>query len=1618
MIGSVPATTAAIIHPVLDLVAERLDGEQAGVVAEFVRLYYARTAAEDLEGRDPIDLYGAALAHWSFARSRAPGQPKVRIYNPDFGRHAWQSTHSVVEIVADDMPFLVDSVRMALNRHGLTMHLIIHPIMSVARDAAGELIAIAGPDAPLDGGVREAIMHFEFDRQTDAEVLEGITAEIEKVLGDVRAAVEDWSAMRGRLRAILAELDTAPPPLPADELSEGRAFLEWIDDEHFTYLGYREYQLIEEAGEAVLRRVPNSGLGLLRDHGEAGVSRAFTHLTPDARRLAAQPQLLIITKANTRSTVHRPTHLDYIGVKRFDGDGRVIGERRFVGLYTSAAYNRIPRVIPLLRRKVQHVVERAGYPDASHAAKVLVHILETFPRDELFQVSEERLYETAMGILHLQERQRIRLFVHRDPFGRFYSCIVYVPRDRFNTEIRLAIQRVLVERLNAQDIEFTVELSESVLARLYFVFWTSGGQPQRFDVADLEARLREVIRSWSDDLRGALIDHYGEERGMRLYRRYAKAFDAGYREDHAARIAVLDIDKIEELQATPEDISMTFYRRVEAPEDAVHLKLFRIGSTIALSDALPMLENMDLKVETETASEVEPAGAPRAWIHDFAMRLRAPGAVDLDAIRERFQDAFAEVWHGRADDDGFNRLVLRAGLDWAEIAVLRAYCKFLRQANVPFSLEYMMQTLAAQRDVATQLIALFHARFNPAPLTAREARIGALAEGIRGALDAIASLDEDRILRSLLELILATLRTNYYQLDAGGRRKPYLSFKLDSARIPDLPKPRPMFEIFVYSPAVEGVHLRGGRVARGGLRWSDRREDYRTEVLGLMKAQMVKNAVIVPVGSKGGFIVKRLPSAGSREALRAAGVEAYKTFIRGLLDLTDNLAGGEVVPPPGVLRHDGDDPYLVVAADKGTASFSDIANGVAAEYGFWLGDAFASGGTHGYDHKKMGITARGAWEAVRRHFRDLGHDTQAADFTAVGIGDMAGDVFGNGMLQSEHIRLVAAFNHQHVFIDPDPDPRSSFEERKRLFELPRSSWDDYDRSRISKGGGVFARTAKSISLSAEARRALATTVSRATPNELIRIVLQAPVDLLWNGGIGTYVKASDEPHEAAGDRGNDAVRVNAAELRARVVAEGGNLGFTQRARIEFARRGGRINTDAIDNSGGVNCSDYEVNIKILLNGVVADGDLTGKQRNSLLAEMTGEVARLVLRNNSLQTRALGTALSQAPMFLDAHVRLLRYLEREAGLDRAIEFLPGAEEIDERRAAGQGLTVPELAVLMAYVKTELKRELLESDLPDAAALAGALVEYFPAPLGERYRDRIARHRLSREILSTVVANDLVNRGGISFAFRLAEETGAKAPDIARAFLGACRIFGLPQIWSQIEGLDGVIESSAQIGMITALRKLLEHACRWLLRHYTRGLNIEAAVARYRPGIDALSGGLPGVLPQARAASLARRTEELTAAGVPGALAGRVAAFDECSGALDIIETAHALRTGTDRVAAVYFALAERLGLQWVLDQVLALPRDDLWRTLARAAMCDDLYGHQIALTRDALAHAANGGADALIGAWIGTDQAAFNRCRQMLGDLQVSGSSDFTQLAVALRQLQTLRITLSPKPAAG
>ncbi|WP_033287188.1 NAD-glutamate dehydrogenase [Streptomyces sp. NRRL F-525] len=1600
-------------------------------VLAFLQRYYLHTAPEDLADRDPVDVFGAAFSHYRLAETRPQGTANVRVHTPTVEENGWTCSHTVVEVVTDDVPFLVDSVTNELTRQGRGIHVVIHPQIVVRRDLTGKLVEVlttppAG-ELPHDAHT-ESWIHVQIDRETDRADLKQITADLLRVLSDVREAVEDWEKMRDSALRMADELPTEPTAsdLPSSEVEEARQLLRWLAADHFTFLGYREYQLRKDDS---LAAVPGTGLGILRSDPQHGgedshpVSPSFERLPADARAKAREHKLLVLTKANSRSTVHRPSYLDYVGVKKFDENGEVVGERRFLGLFSSAAYTESVRRVPVIRRTVDEVLEGAGFSPNSHDGRDLLQILETYPRDELFQTPVDELRSIVTSVLYLQERRRLRLYLRQDEYGRYYSALVYLPRDRYTTGVRLRIIDILKEELDGISVDFTAWNTESILSRLHFVVRVPQGTelPELSDADKdrIEARLVEAARSWADGFGDALNAECGEERAAELVRRYGNAFPEGYKADHSPRAAVADLVHLEQL-TEEQTFELSLYEPVGAAPDERRFKIYRKGAPVSLSAVLPVLSRLGVEVVDERPYELRCSDRTTAWIYDFGLRMpksQNGGGDQLgDDGRQRFQEAFAATWTGQAENDGFNALVLSAGIDWRQAMVLRAYAKYLRQAGSTFSQDYMEDTLRNNVHTTRLLVSLFEARMSPDRQRAGREIVDALLEEVDAALDQVASLDEDRILRSFLTVIKATLRTNFFQEALGGHAHAYVSMKFDPQAIPDLPAPRPAFEIWVYSPRVEGVHLRFGKVARGGLRWSDRREDFRTEILGLVKAQMVKNTVIVPVGAKGGFVAKQLPDPSvDRDAWLAEGIASYKMFISALLDITDNLVAGEVVPPADVVRHDEDDTYLVVAADKGTATFSDIANGVAESYNFWLGDAFASGGSAGYDHKKMGITARGAWESVKRHFRELGVDTQSEDFTVVGVGDMSGDVFGNGMLLSEHIRLVAAFDHRHIFLDPTPDAAVSYAERRRMFELPRSSWADYNTDLLSAGGAVFPRTAKAIPVNAHVREALGIEdkVAKMTPADLMKAILKSRVDLLWNGGIGTYVKASTESHADVGDKANDAIRVDGADLRVKVVGEGGNLGLTQLGRIEFAQQGGKINTDAIDNSAGVDTSDHEVNIKILLNGLVTDGDMTVKQRNKILAEMTDEVGALVLRNNYAQNTAIANALAQSKDMLHAQQRFLRTLVREGHLDRALEFLPTDRQIRERLAQGQGLTGPETAVLLAYTKITVSDELLHTTLPDDPYLRTLLHAYFPTALREKFAEQIDTHALHREIVTTVLVNDTVNTGGTSFLHRLREETGASLEEIVRAQTAARAIFDAAEVWDGVEALDNTVEAPVQTRIRLHSRRLCERGTRWLLNNRPQPLQLAETVEFFGERVEQVWSQLPKLLRGADLDWYQEIYDELTGAGVPAELATRVAGFSSAFPALDIVSVAD--RTGKDPmdVAEVYYDLADRLHITQLMDRIIELPRADRWQSMARASIREDLYAAHAALTADILA-AGNGTStpEQRFVAWQEKNAAILGRARTTLDEIQGSETFDLANLSVAMRTMRTLLRTHS------
>jgi glutamate dehydrogenase len=1512
-------------------------------LGDFLRVFFARGAAEDIAPYTPAELVAIAAAAMDDLAGRTAGRHRVRVFDPDHG-DAGSAHHAVtvIEILNDDMPFLVDSVAQELSDSGVEVRLLVHPILSVVRDADGALRSFAAPGTP--GATRESLIHVHVARLQDPGAAPALAGRLDRVLDDVRATVRDWPAMRERLNGLIADYRENPPPLPVDEIAEAIEFLTWLSEDNFTFLGIRDYDVDmgrdRTVGRIALRE--GSGLGLLTDPDVRILRRGrdLVQVTPEIREFLTRPEPLIVTKANVKSRVHRRAYMDYVGVKRYDEDGRLVGEIRLVGLFTSTAYTRSTRAIPFLRHKVARIMDRAGFTPDSHSGKALLNVLESYPRDDLFQIDAETLFAFAIAILELEERPRIRVLARRDKFDRFVSVLTYVPRDRFSTEVRLRIGDYLRTVYQGRVSAFYPYFPEGPLTRIHFIVGRDGGATPDPTRAELEAAVAAIVRNWTDAFHEAARAAHPPGRASAIVHRWSGAFPAAYRDSYAAADALLDVAAMERLtggRAT----TVSFRRPAGAPPEAIAMKLFHRDGAVPLSERVPVLEAMGFRVVEEKTFEIADGEAGTIVMHDMGLVSAAHAPVDLETSGERLHALFMAVWSGDTESDRLNALTLSAGLGWREIALVRTLSRYLQQIRIPYDQGYVAEALNRHPEIAARLVSLVATRFDPDMPGDRALAEAQATAGLETALDAVTSLDDDVILRRLVNLVRAATRTTFWQLGGDGRPRPVIAFKFDPQRITDLPAPRPHAEIWVYSTRVEGVHMRFGPVARGGLRWSDRPQDFRTEVLGLVKAQQVKNAVIVPVGAKGGFFPKRLPSGGPREAVLAEGTEAYRIFVSTLLDLTDNLDGDRVVPPARTVRHDGDDPYLVVAADKGTATFSDVANGIADAHGFWLSDAFASGGSVGYDHKKMGITARGAWEAVKRHFREIDIDVQTTPFTVAGVGDMSGDVFGNGMLLSPEIRLVAAFDHRDIFIDPDPDPAVGLAERQRLFALPRSSWADYDAARISAGGGVFPRSAKSIALSPEAQRAIGLDKARATPQEVMAAILRAPVDLLWFGGIGTYVRAEDETDAEAGDRANDAIRVTAGQLRARVVGEGANLGMTQKARIAYGLAGGRCNSDAVDNSAGVNSSDVEVNIKIALGRPLRAGRLSIGDRNTLLAAMTPEVARLVLANNYRQT--LCVSLTERAGFSDFGYqrRLMQWLEGRGRLDRAVETLPDEPTLDRREKAGQPLTRSEIGVLMAYAKIVLFDDLVATDVPDEPVLADDLAAYFPADMRATFADDIRAHRLRREIVATVVVNRMINLGGPTFAIRLADQSGAGMGEVARAFLAATEAFGMAALEAEIDGLDNRVNGRLQLDLYARLRDLALGASLWFLRNVPLTGDLAGVIRRYADGIAAWRHW---AAERTADTSILADTAELTAAGVPHDLARRLAGLPGERAALDVIVVADtagcpiatAAVASTDVAAAFRFdaleAAAARLAPRDYYDG-LALGRAR--RTLAEA-----------------------------------------------------------------------------------
>lgn len=1555
-----PPLSPQLPDALLEQLCEHLNslaGPDGPVVCDFAREFVGRATRQLGPERSLDERTALVLGAFRFLQRSRPEQVNVEVLNPE--EEGWTAPVTVLRVALADRPFVVDTIREYLAAENLSIHRFIHPVLGVQRDASGSVVRVGPPDV----GPAEAFVHCELSRLHEPERRQAVRAEVSSRLADVVAATDDFQAMLGELKdcvEMVREYGRRFSERQA-EFREIEEFLRWLRDGHFVFLGYRAYEIVGSGPEAALQVESGSGLGILRAEERSQWTRPvlLSSISEELRRRVRGGPMLIISKTNAESTVHRRARMDYIGVKRLDDSGQVIGERRFLGLFTSKAYAENAEIIPILRDKLEAILRRSGAPPGSHDYKEIITIFNSMPKEELFQASVDELLEEVQTVLNLLFADQVLVSLRPDPLGRGVSTMVILPRGRFSGEIRHRIQDAIARRFEGTVLNYHLAMSAGDQARLHFYISASPERVRQVRAEELEADIRQIIRSWEDRLRDELANTFETAEAQRLGDLYAPAFNEEYRAVNTPEVAVADVAELENLRRSGRSVGIALRPphprdRGQTPPDVTLLNLYLIGERLVLSDFMPTLDHAGLRVVEVTPFTLAAAGLPDATIYTFVVQRPEGGALPLDRA-EPLAEMLLAVRDGVAADDPFNALVLPAGLRWREVDVIRAYANYAFQINAIPTRHGVARALARYPELPRLLIDLFKARFDP------DAAAGSAPspEVLYRALEQVVTLADDRAIRRLIELIQGTTRTNYFRhggadptFTSGG--VPYISLKFRCADVEELRRSRLLYEVFVFSARMEGIHLRAAPVSRGGIRWSDRPDDFRTEIMGLVQTQIVKNAVIIPSGSKGGFIIKR--SFADREAALQEAAEQYRTLIRGLLDITDNIVNGAVVPPERVVRHDEDDPYLVVAADKGTAHLSDVANEISAEYGFWLGDAFASGGSHGYDHKKEGITARGAWESVRRHFREMGKDVQREPFTVAGIGDMSGDVFGNGMLLSRQIRLIAAFDHRHVFIDPDPDPEASYRERQRLFKLPRSSWDDYDRSVLSRGGMIVPRASKEVELTPEAREALGLEVGvdRLDGEGLVRAVLCAPVELLWNGGIGTYVKAASETHAEVGDSANDAVRVNAEDLRCKVVGEGGNLGFTQRARVSYALRGGRINTDALDNSGGVDMSDHEVNLKILLGARVAAGDMTPEQRNRLLDEMTSEVSRLVLRNNIEQSLAISLDEARSREALADFEALISSFERENLLERGREGIPGREEIADRAGQGIGLTRPTLCVLLAYAKLHASARVLDSRLPDETALEDYLVNYFPSAAVQAVgMEGLRQHRLRREIIATTLVSDLVNLMGASFLFRVARDAGQEIEQVVWAWDIASRLAGARAIRDDLLELEHAFPAKTVYRWLFAMARVLERTTRWVLSNVDADASTATVVEEHLPALSRLREEFPAIVAGEHREIFLDRMAELQGLGVDETLGARLITLRFLPELLDILRIARESRVDEVEAARAYYLVAEHLAVPWLQQAVRSAVHDQVWeKRLSQALLADVGRAHR-AVTRRVL-----------------------------------------------------------------
>ncbi|MDQ7089515.1 MAG: NAD-glutamate dehydrogenase [Methylococcales bacterium] len=1606
-------TEQEFLKRLLAYIKTKLSEDTIPLMNAFATQYYQGMVIENFESDNSIeDWYAALLSHWNLLLNATPHNFCVQVYNPTLEEHSWQSQHTIVEIVMSDRPFLLQSVCMEINRHGFTNHLVIHPVFNFKRDEQGKLLGLAEMADDNDIST-ECLLHVEIDRQSNQTAIDELKASLNRILKDVQAATDDWKKCLDTLQSVINELKTQQHASP-HPLGDSIAFLQWLHDNHFVFLGYREYQLVDENKQKGLKIISDTGLGVLHDSVTSVLNKQTRFFPPETYDYFTQPSPLIITKATTRATVHRSVFMDYIGIKQYNSKGDVIGEKRFLGLYSSSAYSCDLRKIPMISHKLQHLKERSGFRANTYGARALLYILQSLPRDELFQADEQSLFECAMGVLQLQESQRVRVFVRHDVYGHFISLLTFVPRDRYHTQSRKKIQSILLETFKGENVDFSVQLSESILARIHFIIHSNKGCCTQYDLKALEQKIVEALAEWKDDLQIQLNHYFGEAKGNTLFYNYCDGFSAAYREETSTRTALLDIGKFEQLiDCNLHAESLLYSPLTVSGKKTLRFKLFNRGQQASLSKSLPMLENMGIKVCDERPYEIKNKNSEAIlWLHDFGLDYEVERSdLDLARLKPRFETAFEQCWFDKIENDGFNALILNAKLKWEQVNLFRALYLYLRQLGMKFSQTYVELTLSKNPQVVSLLFDFFNQRFNP-DLNQQVKQLCEISLPVEEAIEQVSSLDEDRILRHYLNLIHAAVRTNYFSNLTDEQGFPFFAIKFDSALINEMPAPVPYFEIFVYSPRVEGIHLRGGAVARGGIRWSDRREDFRTEILGLMKAQMTKNALIVPTGAKGGFVVKRLHKITDKDKIYQEVIQCYQIFIQSLLTLTDNKQDGLCIKPKEVVCYDGNDPYLVVAADKGTAKFSDYANQLSQQADFWLGDAFASGGSVGYDHKVMGITARGAWESVKHHFSQLNLNTTNTPFTVVGIGGMLGDVFGNGMLLSSQIKLVATFDHLHIFLDPNPDPANSFKERQRLFQCPKSSWQDYDADLISTGGGVFLRNLKSIAISPQVQKCLNIRSETLTPHELIRAILSAPVDLLWNGGIGTYVKAHDESNIDVGDKANDAVRVNGKQLQCKVVAEGGNLGFTQKGRIEYAQQGGYCNTDSIDNSAGVDCSDHEVNIKILLNGLMRKGDLTEKQRNQLLEAMTEEVANKVLVNNYQQNQVISLIESHSSENSVDSQLLIKALEDRGHLNRPLESIPSDSILKERHTQSKGLTRPEISVLLAYSKQLMKQELLkELTGLDKKLFFKTLQAYFPAALQQKYPEEIQQHSLRDEIVANGLVNQLINRMGMVLPYRLMEETGCSTVAIINIDSLVCEVFNVDILWEQLESQTTQLNKEVFASLKMTLRKAIEKAMYWFIDKDRQQLGLFDDRQDYIEGIKALNTQIASFMTQTEQKWIDEQVDNFIHKGVAAEVAIEIVVLDVLYWCLDVVWLKKQTRSSLQDCAIAFFQIIDAFDLLWLRQQINDLPKNTVWESLARRTVKKEFNNVCCRLTIVVLQQSSLKVNDKLA-ACLKLSNTAITRYRKLVSLVKTDKDIELEKITVLLKELVEINMSMS------